>query len=77
MFSVTVESGNLISVPNGTRHWFNLCGDKTIRCIRLFEDMSGWAPHYIEEGIHDKYQPLCFGPNYLPPKSSVDPIIKV
>lgn len=65
VFSITVESGDLISVPNGTHHWFNLCGDKTIRCIRLFEDMSGWAPHYMDEKTHEGYAPLCMGPSYL------------
>lgn len=65
VFSITVESGDLISVPNGTHHWFNLCGDKTIRCIRLFEDMSGWTPHYLEENTHEGYSPLCMGPGYL------------
>ena len=65
VFSVTVKSGDLISVPNGTRHWFNLCGDRTIRCIRLFEDMSGWAPHYNEENAHEGYAPLCMGPEYV------------
>ncbi len=67
VFSITVESGDLISVPNGTRHWFNLCGDRTIRCIRLFEDPAGWAPHYNQDGVHEKYQPLCMGPQYLEP----------
>lgn len=65
VFSVTVESGDLINVPVGTRHWFNLCGDKTIRCIRLFQDPSGWAPEYIEESVHQDYSPLCMGPTYL------------
>ena len=65
VFSITVESGDLISVPNGTHHWFNLCSDKTIRCIRLFEDISGWTPHYIDNPIHANYAPLCLGPSYL------------
>jgi 1,2-dihydroxy-3-keto-5-methylthiopentene dioxygenase len=65
VFSITVESGDLISVPNGTHHWFNLCRDKTIRCIRLFEDMSGWTPHYRDNPVHEKYAPLCLGPSYL------------
>lgn len=65
VFSITVESGDLISVPNGTHHWFNLCGDKTIRCIRLFEDMSGWTPHYMDQKSHEGYAPLCMGPSYL------------
>ncbi len=65
VFAVTVESGDLISVPKGTHHWFNLCTDKTIRCIRLFEDTTGWTPHYMEEPVHEKYEPLCMGPSYL------------
>ncbi len=76
VFAVEVESGDLINVPQGTKHWFNLCEDKAIRCIRLFEDVAGWTPEYIDGGIHDRYQPICFGPNHIPPVS-VDPIIKV
>ncbi|MCU0880397.1 MAG: cupin domain-containing protein, partial [Pirellulaceae bacterium] len=48
VFAIQVESGDLINVPAGTKHWFDLCSDKTIRCIRLFQDMSGWTPHYVE-----------------------------
>lgn len=70
VFSVTVESGDLISVPKGTHHWFNLCTDKTIRCIRLFEDMSGWTPHYMEDAVHENYSPLCMGPSYLESSSA-------
>ncbi len=65
VFGITVESGDLISVPKSTHHWFNLCTDKTIRCIRLFEDVSGWTPHYMDEPVHDKFSPLCMGPSYL------------
>jgi 1,2-dihydroxy-3-keto-5-methylthiopentene dioxygenase len=65
VFSITVESGDLISVPRGTHHWFNLCNTKTIRCIRLFEDPSGWTPHYMDQGVHENYSPLCMGPQYL------------
>jgi 1,2-dihydroxy-3-keto-5-methylthiopentene dioxygenase len=73
VFSVTVESGDLISVPNGTRHWFNLCSDKTIRCIRLFEDVSGWAPQYMDQPVHEDYAPLCMGPSYLDDHQGGDP----
>jgi 1,2-dihydroxy-3-keto-5-methylthiopentene dioxygenase len=59
--SIEMEAGDLIRVPRGTLHWFNLCGDKTVRAIRLFEDTSGWTPHYTESEIDAKYQPLCFG----------------
>jgi 1,2-dihydroxy-3-keto-5-methylthiopentene dioxygenase len=72
VFSVTVSAGDLISVPDGTHHWFNLCGTKRIRCIRLFEDKNGWTPHYMDQPVHEKYSPLCMGPNYI--QSATDDI---
>jgi 1,2-dihydroxy-3-keto-5-methylthiopentene dioxygenase len=77
VFAVEVESGDLINVPHGTKHWFNLCDDRAIRCIRLFQDASGWTPEYVSAGVHGSYQPLCFGPNYLPSGRTVDSVIKL
>ncbi len=78
VFAIQVESGDLINVPAGTRHWFDLCDDKTIRCIRLFQDMSGWTPHYIEGRVHENYAPVCWGPNYLPPDDrQSDSVVKI
>lgn len=65
VFSITVEAGDLITVPAGTRHWFDLCATRTIRAIRLFQDTSGWTPHYVEGGVHESFAPLCWGPTYL------------
>ena len=64
--SIEMEAGDLIRVPRGTKHWFNLCGDKTVRTIRLFQDASGWTPHYTDSGVDADYQPLCFGVQYIP-----------
>ncbi len=64
--SITVEAGDLISVPRGTRHWFDLCRERRIRAIRLFQNPSGWTPHYTQSGVDKNYQPVCFGPSYLP-----------
>lgn len=63
--SIEMEAGDLIRVPCGTLHWFNLCGDKTVRAIRLFQDPAGWTPHYSESGVDANYQPLCFGVSYI------------
>ena len=41
VFALEVEAGDLIRVPRGTHHWFDLCGDRRIRAIRLFQDKSG------------------------------------
>jgi 1,2-dihydroxy-3-keto-5-methylthiopentene dioxygenase len=43
---LTVGPGDLITVPAGTRHWFTLAEDRRIKCIRLFQDPSGWAAIY-------------------------------
>src|SRR6516162_1376861 len=64
--SITVEAGDLIRVPRGTLHWFDLCQERRIRAIRLFQDPSGWTPHYSESGVDKNYQPVCLGPSYLP-----------
>lgn len=66
VFAVQVEAGDLINVPRGTQHWFDLCKDRNIRCIRLFEDPAGWTPEYVEQSVHERYEPLCMGPAYMP-----------
>jgi 1,2-dihydroxy-3-keto-5-methylthiopentene dioxygenase len=65
VFAIQVEAGDLINVPLGTRHWFDLCDDRTIRAIRLFQDKSGWTPYYSTDGVHGNYQPVCWGPRFL------------
>jgi 1,2-dihydroxy-3-keto-5-methylthiopentene dioxygenase len=66
VLSIEVVKGDMIRVPRGTHHWFDLCTERTIRAIRLFQDSSGWTPHYTASGEDGRFQPLCFGPRYLP-----------
>ena len=66
------QAGDLIRVPKGTWHWFDLCADRRIRAVRLFQDPAGWAPRYSESGAEQGYQPVCFGATYLPPQVSAD-----
>ena len=65
VFAIEVEAGDLIRVPRGTHHWFDLCGEKRIRAIRLFQDASGWTPHYTDSGVDKGFEPVCFGPGYV------------
>ena len=64
--ALEVEAGDLIRVPGGTWHWFDLCGDRRVRAIRLFKDPAGWAPRYTESGVDARYEPVCWGPAYIP-----------
>jgi 1,2-dihydroxy-3-keto-5-methylthiopentene dioxygenase len=68
VLSIEVEAGDMIRVPRGTRHWFNLCSDRRIRAIRWFQDKTGWTPHYTQSGIDSNFEPLCFGPAYFGPR---------
>jgi 1,2-dihydroxy-3-keto-5-methylthiopentene dioxygenase len=70
--SIEVTAGDWIRVPRGTLHWFNLCTERRIRTIRLFQDVSGWTPHYTGSGVDQGFEPVCFGPNYFVP--SIDRI---
>jgi 1,2-dihydroxy-3-keto-5-methylthiopentene dioxygenase len=67
VFAIEVGPGDLIRVPAGIHHWFDLCDDRRIRAIRLFRDPAGWAPHYTHTGVDRDFQPVCFGPAYFPP----------
>jgi 1,2-dihydroxy-3-keto-5-methylthiopentene dioxygenase len=69
VLAIEVEAGDLIRVPRGTLHWFNLCGDRRIRAIRLFQDTAGWTPHYTESRVDQNFLPLCFS-HELPRDSS-------
>jgi len=71
VFALEVEAGDLIRVPRGTHHWFDLCAERRIRAIRLFQDTSGWTPHYTDTGIDKGFQPVCFGPAYVPSPARV------
>jgi 1,2-dihydroxy-3-keto-5-methylthiopentene dioxygenase len=67
---VEVGPGDLLTVPRGTHHWFDLCADREIRAIRLFQDIGGWTPYYTDSGVERGYEPACFGPSYIRLESS-------
>jgi 1,2-dihydroxy-3-keto-5-methylthiopentene dioxygenase len=70
--AIEVEAGDLIRVPRGTWHWFDLCGERRIRAIRLFQDPAGWTPHYTDSGVDRNYQPVCMGSAYFPLPMAAD-----
>ena len=60
VLAIEVAAGDLIRVPRGTLHWFNLCADRRIRAIRLFQDTAGWTPQYTESHVDEQFIPRCF-----------------
>src|SRR5262245_57119094 len=67
---VEVSPGDLLRVPKGPWHWFDLCADRNIRAIRLFQDASGWTPHYTESGVDKGFLPVCMGPTFVTPETN-------
>ena len=61
VFNLLCERGDLISVPEGTKHWFD-AGESNpfVKAIRIFIDMSGWVPHYTESGLEQKFHDFKF-----------------
>lgn len=60
VLGIEVEPGDLIRIPRGTLHWFDLCADRRIRAIRLFQDAAGWTPHYTESRVDENFLQACF-----------------
>ena len=56
IFNLLCEKGDLISVPAGTKHWFDAGEhDPFVKAIRIFIDMSGWVPHYTGSSIEQSF----------------------
>ena len=53
--AVKMTAGDMIRVPRGTKHWFDLDETRTVRAIRLFQDTAGWTPHYTASGREKNY----------------------
>ena len=57
VFNLLCERGDLISVPAGTKHWFDAGAQNPfVKAIRIFIDMSGWVPHYTTSGKELDFQ---------------------
>ena len=72
VMALEVEAGDLVSVPRGTWHWFDLCRERQIRAIRLFQDPGGWTPNYTGSGVDAGYEPVCLGPQYIPLRETAE-----
>ncbi|MCP8970814.1 1,2-dihydroxy-3-keto-5-methylthiopentene dioxygenase [Ectobacillus ponti] len=47
-FDVELNPGDLISVPENTRHYFTLMSDRKVVAVRIFITTEGWVPIYEE-----------------------------
>ncbi|MEL6189690.1 MAG: cupin [Myxococcota bacterium] len=54
-FCLVCEAGDFISVPAGTKHWFDMGAEPTVTAIRVFSNVEGWVPNYTESGVSQRY----------------------
>ncbi len=47
--------GDLISVPAGTQHWFDMGPDPEFTAIRWFNNQEGWVPNYSGTDIATRF----------------------
>ena len=50
-FHVNLNPGDLISVPENTRHYFTLAEDRKTVAVRIFVTSEGWVPVYEKETV--------------------------
>ena len=58
VFSLLCQTGDLISVPAHSKHWFDLGPKPEVKAIRIFIDKSGWVPQYTESGVDKTFNPI-------------------
>ncbi len=61
VFNLLCQKGDLISVPAGTKHWFD-AGEENpfVKAIRIFIDMSGWVPEYTGSKLEVAFSGFSF-----------------
>ena len=58
IYEALCTAGDFISVPAGTKHWFDMGPEPSFACLRLFNDPSGWVADYTGAEIADAYSRL-------------------
>lgn len=58
VYDVLCEQGDLIGVPDGTRHWFDMGPNPHFVAIRLFTNPEGWVAKFTGEPIADRFPRL-------------------
>lgn len=51
VYQVVCTAGDLISVPEGTRHWFDMGPRPSFTAIRFFIRPDGWVGHFTGDDI--------------------------
>ncbi|MCI4028998.1 1,2-dihydroxy-3-keto-5-methylthiopentene dioxygenase [Dickeya dianthicola] len=59
IFQILCEKNDLLSVPAGIQHWFDMGSAPHFTAIRLFNNPDGWIAHFTGDAIADVYPKLA------------------
>lgn len=55
VYEVLCEKGDLISVPDGATHWFDMGPEPSFVAIRFFTQPDGWVGHFTGSDIAQEF----------------------
>ena len=55
VYDAHCAAGDLISVPAGTKHWFDAGPTPSFTALRVFTDTTGWVPHYTGDAVSERF----------------------
>ncbi len=55
---VVCEAGDLLNVPAGTRHWFDMGTDPGFTALRFFREPEGWVGDFTGDTIATRFRSL-------------------
>ena len=58
IYEVLCERGDLIGVPDRTRHWFDMSEEPYFVAIRLFNNPAGWVAEFTGDDIAERFPRL-------------------
>ncbi len=58
VLEILCERGDLIGVPAGTRHWFDMGPAPSFTAIRIFTNAAGWVANFTGETIAERFPRL-------------------
>jgi 1,2-dihydroxy-3-keto-5-methylthiopentene dioxygenase len=58
VYQAICVKGDLISVPAGTKHWFDMGSDPEFTAVRLFINPDGWVANFTGDAIASAFPKL-------------------
>ncbi|GAA0589038.1 acireductone dioxygenase [Paractinoplanes ferrugineus] len=58
VYAVVCEAGDLLWVPRGTSHWFDMGDRPQFTAIRFFEEEDGWIGNFLPDSIANRFPSL-------------------